>query len=1410
MRKALTDCGLYKFFDPDLLVYSSIFPPSDPNSGEAIKPKPDPSIFRYAVGLTELEANHCVFVGEDALERGGAISAGMRVAPDPRLAEDVLENVPLRYLRIGAPQGEEGNSWFSNLQDLPIVALGLLAGKVLAIASAKTAANLDDAGYDVIRLGAPNAPDATDVYLLRDDARVNIAAEGFAAAKDGKEGSSSQFFGASRHADAGHDSNADAFTGNREGTADEPWNWVLMSDYSGLLVGIPAGETIESFHFTGSRHGHTLKLMPSPHRLREFTAGVGFGPATTFRDLRSDEIDQLSQLDAEHIRLNLDRFVGLADVGDGNGPIRSRHIKHPDNRRAVQALAAEFENLGLSTRFHRFTHEGSSLDNVEAELPGIDNEIILITAHLDSTAAEGDAIFRPSQDAAPGADDDGSGVAAALSLARIIFEKSTARQLQRTVRFVLFNAEEQGLVGSQAYASEAADRGDHIVAVFQMDMIGYTGDNQTSPRPFEIHIGHQSDAMTTASRPLADLIRRFQPSVATDLLPPQVYDNTHPPGGDPAAGRSDHASFHDHGYPACVLSEDFFVGPDTTSPAPQDNPNYHKPGDTSVEYDYAAQIARCIGAAVFVIADPADAADSFDSQSSLGVHSMSSYLNIDKAREARKSSSFAEGRSTDGFQNFLLNDPALKGEAPPVVSGANLLTGTSRRIVLNRPAGFGIPEDATPAGRISQALALVRHIDAAQSSESHVGNRRFASYLGDDSTTEDQPGAADFFADPVVQQIASGDQFVYLNQHYRGIPVFTMARTVRFASKGSAVELTGDHAPYISPSLEVRPAVPAADAVRAAVQYISEHQAEDDTPDEYGQLHPASQINLQAFSPVVHARFSSPSQPIIYEAQGLGATVPASLVVYMSGIEAPRLAWDILVTLPLGERQYRVLVPADEQDGELLYVRQVSTTMGKTPGHEPEPKVWATDAAVAARTADAANTPQPPATPSYAAAAPATAAGTAVSAGVYFPSPASSSLQDTSFPLDVSKYPLGITTPPAALNLSWVDAGQAYAVGPNAIAVRGFGSPNLPSKRLKGDDSVTGKLTFNSSDPVDQQLANIFFFCNYIHDFFFLLGFDVAAGNFEGDDGVIARSHPGPVAGTANMLTHPDHQRPVMNMGLVAGVNRHTAFDADVVFHEYVHGVSNRLVGGPMNALALEAEQSGSMGEGWSDYFALTIQNYSSPGQERTTTGDWVVDQPGVGIRSAPYDDKYHSDFGDMATVFELQEVHNAGEIWCACLMHLTRKMVTALGNRDRAYRECWQIVVDSFKVCPANPSFIDARDAILTALEGRHTAQKLNAAEFQDCRKAAWTAFAGFGMGAKAPNNGSDFASAISDNHLPQDLGGTVVARTKKPRPSGWTSAKPLNGTTPPENNLQQIQRLVAGLSAREKAKLFSALKDA
>jgi extracellular elastinolytic metalloproteinase len=361
--------------------------------------------------------------------------------------------------------------------------------------------------------------------------------------------------------------------------------------------------------------------------------------------------------------------------------------------------------------------------------------------------------------------------------------------------------------------------------------------------------------------------------------------------------------------------------------------------------------------------------------------------------------------------------------------------------------------------------------------------------------------------------------------------------------------------------------------------------------------------------------------------------------------------------------------------------------------------------------------------------------------------------REVPFPRPLEDYPAMPSTPLVPFPPDWIDA-SGRAAGNSTLATLGTGSTTL-----QGALQEDGTFLFHPQDAEgdDQKVLNIFYFCCYMHDFLYILGFDEPAGNFQsvnftntglGNDPVRARAHSGPVVGTANMATGPDGQPPLMNMGLVQHSSRHTAFDFDVVAHEYVHGLTNRLVGGRMNASALDELQSGGMGEGWSDYFALTLQSYLI-GQEKTVCGDWVVANP-AGIRRAPYDDRYPFDYGDLVSS---PRVHDMGEVWCAALMAMTRLTRRALGDDRAGYRLGWQIVVDGLKLTPPNPTFLDGRDAVLRALDDMLTANHLTPAIHASVRRAAWEAFARYGMGALARSADAGVEGILADHTMPGDL---------------------------------------------------------
>lgn len=519
-----------------------------------------------------------VLVATDRNDRRRALEDGFRACPHPRLAWPVVQGMRLRYVRLTVPALHGDAHWRPAVLALPFVPVhveGEGGRTVYGITTNAAATQLDDLGFLVDRLGGEDDPLATDVYLLRDDRQVR---SGFLA----PEGSSTARFG----------DDADPSS-------------VLSSTAEGLYVALPAGRSVETYHFEQALHGHTERLLPDVSLLQPMAVP---GPAALRAGdeepgLSGDEKRALADLTPELLAADLARYMGAAPI-DSSAPrtLHSRHILHGDNALAVESLAKDLQAIGegrLGVRLHEFRHEGHVLHNIEATLVAESDELVLVTAHMDCTAA-----FSPGYDAerhdAPGADDDATGISAVLNVARVLCGLAGSERPKRTLRFVLFNAEEHGLVGSKAYAGEQAGLRAPIVAVFQIDMIGF---NRQPPRTFEVHAGFvRSSEVQDRSLILARRIGRMVQEVSSGLEAPQLYPNQGLPERDPADGRSDHSSFQSVGYAACAVTEDFFAGPGPDAPDAEPNPNYHTTSDTVADQHYAADIARAVAGAAWVTA----------------------------------------------------------------------------------------------------------------------------------------------------------------------------------------------------------------------------------------------------------------------------------------------------------------------------------------------------------------------------------------------------------------------------------------------------------------------------------------------------------------------------------------------------------------------------------------------------------------------------------------------------------------------------------------------------------------------------------------------------------------------------------------------------------------------------------------
>ncbi|MBD2720901.1 M36 family metallopeptidase [Hymenobacter armeniacus] len=222
--------------------------------------------------------------------------------------------------------------------------------------------------------------------------------------------------------------------------------------------------------------------------------------------------------------------------------------------------------------------------------------------------------------------------------------------------------------------------------------------------------------------------------------------------------------------------------------------------------------------------------------------------------------------------------------------------------------------------------------------------------------------------------------------------------------------------------------------------------------------------------------------------------------------------------------------------------------------------------------------------------------------------------------------------------------------------------------------------------------------------------------------------------------------------GAAAPPDRNGGFDNGVVAHEYAHGISTRLTGGPAGAPNCldNAEQ---MGEGWSDFFELWMT--TRPGDVGTTPrgiGTYVLSQPtsGPGIRPLPYSTNFAANNATYAFIGQTvngvnygddgfgypYDSHNIGLVWCTVLWDLNWAMIQRYGydanlsTGTGGNNKTLQLVMDALKLQPCSPGFLDGRDAILAA----------DRATFGGANQALiWQVFARRGMGSNAVQGSSD-----------------------------------------------------------------------
>ena len=566
----------------------------------------------------------------------------------------------------------------------------------------------------------------------------------------------------------------------------------------------------------------------------------------------------------------------------------------------------------------------------------------------------------------------------------------------------------------------------------------------------------------------------------------------------------------------------------------------------------------------------------------------------------------------------------------------------------------------------------------------------------------------DFVADARIHRTSSGAAIVHLYQQHCGIPVFETVRTVLFDPLGRLLRVSGSHVP-VSSDLDLEATVVPNEAVMRAARYLAE----------------SHQLKVSSYPPRVVTAFPLPGEPCVLRKRPFVGLITAQLTLFYRGRDM-LLGWLVALQPPHPLGAHQLIVGANGDDsGEVLYCRCTAAT-------------------VVAR------------------------------GRVYTESPSEGQRQLVDFPPPPDAYPpLRPVGLPTAFPRDWVKRDRTKG---NNVDARGRG------RTVRGRRSG-GVVVFDPTDARsgDQRVLNAFYTCNYLHDLFYLLGFDESERNFQrdnfsaggrGGDELDVRVHGTAFPGNASMDPNVDGRSCRLSLGPVSASGRHTALDPDVVVHEFVHGVTARLVGGEhLWRPLLGGPQAASLDEGYCDYFAVSIRLYhrlrrlrsqgATPAKleseaSRAVFGEWSADNAQHGLRRHAYGDEFPGTFGDLGGS-GFSEAHDAGQIWAEALLRLNRRLGAALGDAVRGQLLGWQLVVDSLKQMSGGShavGFLQARDRILDAVDLMAHGLPLLATgepllppdQLAAVRRAALTAFAELGMGPQAHSDGVSPAGLQAD----------------------------------------------------------------
>ncbi|RMH05352.1 MAG: M28 family peptidase [Planctomycetota bacterium] len=279
------------------------------------------------------------------------------------------------------------------------------------------------------------------------------------------------------------------------------------------LLALPAAALKAAANAGYACHG-AVRPVELRRPLKPVATSPGLGRAITPNPTIQSWVAQVSQTEIEN---GVNSLVAFG----------TRRHGQPGEVNAQNWIQSRFASFGLATSLFDYD---SGADVVIGELPGqLDPaRIVVVGAHYDSINYAG------SSAPAPGADDDGSGTAGVIEIARILSQQDFAY----TIRFCAFSGEELGLLGSEAYAAWLESNGAEVIGMIQLDMTAYRAGGD--PRSVDFVLNDTNPALNAFSM---DCFAAYVPG-----LPVQ--------SGNLAGGTSDHRSFTRHGFPAVFPFED--------------------------------------------------------------------------------------------------------------------------------------------------------------------------------------------------------------------------------------------------------------------------------------------------------------------------------------------------------------------------------------------------------------------------------------------------------------------------------------------------------------------------------------------------------------------------------------------------------------------------------------------------------------------------------------------------------------------------------------------------------------------------------------------------------------------------------------------------------------------------------------